>query len=143
MAELGVRSGGCLCGAARFTARPKPEMGVCHCGQCRKWSGGVFMAVQVAGLSVENPEALSYYVSSDYAERGFCRTCGTSLIWRLRDGSQDYVSLPALDDQTGVVFDEQIFIDEKPAIYDFANTTKTMTGAEFAVAFGREESSGG
>lgn len=143
MAELGTRSGGCLCGAVRFTAEPKSAMGACHCGQCRKWSGGVFMAVQVTGLSVESPQALAYYPSSDHAERGFCRTCGASLVWRFRDGSLDYVSLQALDDQAGFVFDEQLFVDEKPAIYDFANATKTMTGAEFMAAFGGKESSGG
>ncbi len=29
-----------------------------------------------------------------------------------------------------MVFDHQVFIDQKPAYYEFANQTKNMTGAE-------------
>ena len=47
------------------------------------------------------------------------------------------VSLEALDDRAGFAFTGQVFIDEKPAYYDFANATKTMTGAEVFAAFGR------
>ena len=36
----------------------------------------------------------------------------------------------------------QIFIDEKPAYYDFANKTKNMTGAEVFAAFGASQRSG-
>ena len=35
-------TGGCICGAVRFEAKPESdEMGVCHCGFCRRWSGVV------------------------------------------------------------------------------------------------------
>jgi hypothetical protein len=33
------------------------------------------------------------------------------------------------------IFDHQIFIDEKPTHYDFANKTKTMTGDEVLAIF--------
>jgi hypothetical protein len=38
------------------------------------------------------------------------------------------------DDQS-FVFDHQVFIDEKPAYYDFANKTEDMTGAELFAKF--------
>ncbi len=124
--------GGCLCGAVRFTAVPlNDEMGVCHCGMCRRWSGGLFMAVECGTLAIDDETAVSVYRSSDYGERLFCRTCGSSLFWRMQDGSHIVVSLHALDDPSRFRFTNEIFIDEKPAAYAFANDTKKMTGAEF------------
>jgi hypothetical protein len=35
-----------------------------------------------------------------------------------------------LDDPTGLTLTSQVFIDDKPDFYDFANETKNMTGAE-------------
>ena len=45
------------------------------------------------------------------------------------------VSAEAFDERGGFAFTSQIFIDEKPAYYDFANKTHNMTGAEVFAAF--------
>jgi hypothetical protein len=45
------------------------------------------------------------------------------------------VSAEALDDRGGYAFKTQIFIDEKPGYYEFANKTHNMTGAEVFAAF--------
>jgi hypothetical protein len=39
------------------------------------------------------------------------------------------------EENEGLVFDRQIFIDEKPEYYSFANETKNMTGAEVFAQF--------
>lgn len=147
-AETLAKTGGCLCGAVRFSTRVEPHMHVCHCGFCRRWSGGAFMAVMTSGLEIENEAALGVYPSSEYGERVFCKTCGSSLFWRMQDGSAAAVSLQALDDPAGVVFEEEIFIDKKPALYAFADGARRLTGYEFfaRVAGSQEasqESSGG
>ena len=42
-------SGGCLCGAVRFTAAPaNHEVGACHCSMCRKWTAGPFLVLDCA-----------------------------------------------------------------------------------------------
>ena len=130
-------SGHCLCGAIRFHATPKNlEMGACHCAMCRRWSGGVFMAVDCSGaLKIEDESALGVYKSSQWGERCFCKTCGSSLFWRMQDGSHISVAVQAFDDAARFAFTSEIFIDEKPATYAFANSTKTMTGAEVFAAF--------
>ncbi len=130
-------TGRCLCGAVRFTATPrKPEMDVCHCSMCRTWTGGVFMAVPCGdSVSVENESSLKAFASSQWGERVFCADCGTSLFWRLRDGSETMVSVHAFDDIASFSFTEEIFIDEKPALYDFRNDTRKLTGAEVMAAF--------
>lgn len=131
-------SGGCLCGAVRFTAVPeKLEMDVCHCGMCRKWSGGVVMSVPCNDLRIENERALGRYVSSEWAERLFCRECGTSLFWRLQgdDSGHVAVSYQSFDTPPPVAFAEEIFIDEKPALYAFAGQRPRLTGAEVVARF--------
>jgi len=143
MAEISSSTqvtGHCLCGAVRFSATLHDrEFGACHCGICRRWTAGVFLAVECSGLTVEDETNLGVYRSSEWAERGFCKACGTALFYRLREGEFGAVSLEALDDREGFAFTGQVFIDEKPAYYDFANATKNMTGAEVFAAFGASE----
>jgi hypothetical protein len=130
-------SGGCLCGAVRFTASPQGhEVGACHCDMCRRWSAGPFMVRDCgSSLDVTDKTSLGVYRSSEWAERAFCKQCGTPLFYRLIEQNQYYVSAEAFDDRAGYAFTHQVFIDEKPAYYDFANKTHNMTGAEVFAAF--------
>jgi hypothetical protein len=136
-----MRTGGCLCGSVRFEASPlRLDMDACHCSMCRRWSGGVFMAVPCGdGVAFQSAATLGIYRSSEYGERLFCRECGSSLIWRLQDGSSAAVALQAFDDLSGFVFVEEIFVDEKPDHYAFANETRKRTGAEVMAQFANEQ----
>jgi hypothetical protein len=131
-------TGGCLCGAVRFTAAPaKREVGACHCSMCRRWSAGPFLALECGDtLKIENATNLGVYRSSEWAERCFCTKCGTPLFYRLIGKDFYAVSAEAFDTRDGYEFKSQIFIDEKPAYYDFANKTQNMTGAQVFAAFG-------
>lgn len=126
--------GRCLCGAISFTASAaKGEVGACHCGMCQRWSAGPFLAVECepGSLKIAGEDNVATYRSSDWASRQFCKSCGTPLFWRSQDGHIVVVSAGALDDKSGWKFASQIFIDEKPDYYEFANDTKRMTGPEF------------
>jgi hypothetical protein len=129
--------GSCLCGAVRFTAAPKDhEVGACHCSMCRKWTAGPFMVRDCGDtLTVENESNLGVYRSSEWAERCFCKKCGSALFYRLVQNGNCYASAEAFDDRAGYALTSQVFIDEKPAYYDFANKTHNMTGAEVFAAF--------
>jgi hypothetical protein len=133
-----ILSGGCLCGAVRFTAAPaNREVGVSHCGMCRRWTAGPFLVLDCADtLKLEDDANLGVYRSSEWAERCFCKRCGTPLFYRLIGKSLHFESAEAFDDRNGYVFRTQIFIDEKPSYYDFANQTHNMTGADVFAAFG-------
>jgi hypothetical protein len=130
-------SGSCLCGAMRIAAAPaNREIGVCHCGMCRKWSAGPFLALDCKDtLKIEGSDNLGIYRSSEWGERGFCKRCGTPLFYRLVGTNLHFVSAEAFDDNRGYTLASQIFIDDKPAYYDFANKTHNMTGAEVFAAF--------
>ncbi|GLK56249.1 hypothetical protein JOD31_002286 [Methylopila capsulata] len=143
MSDMTARTGGCLCGAVRFSAKAAAHMDVCHCSMCRRWSGGVFMTVPVEELAIEDEGALRAFASSGYGERVFCGTCGSSLFWRMQDGSAVVASLQAFDDPSGIAFAEEIFIDDKPALYSFADDTAKLTGAEFIARVSGQEQAGG
>ncbi len=124
------RSGGCLCGAVRFTAEVGEEFTACHCDMCRRWGGGPGMGIHGHAVHFEGAENIARYRSSDWAERGFCRICGSSLFYKMFEDEKYELILGALDDQEGLVMTRQIYIDQKPGHYEFANKTSTLTGAE-------------
>jgi len=98
---------------------------------CRKWTGGPLLTVDCGSeVSFEGKENISSFDSSDWAERGFCNKCGSHLYYRLKQKNQYAVPVGLFDDGKELVFDHQIFIDEKPSFYCFSNPTKNMTGAE-------------
>ena len=125
-------SGSCLCGATRVSVTGiSKNVGACHCRMCRKWGGGPYLAVDCGtNVSLEGEENISVFNSSEWAERGFCKKCGTHLFYRLKESNQCIMPVGLFDDDPGFVFEHQIFIDEKPAWYCFANETQDMTGAE-------------
>ncbi len=133
-------TGTCLCGACRLSAAPKAEAGVCHSGMCRKWTGGMFIAVDSESPATFNDDApLGVYRSSEWGERVFCKTCGSSLVWRSQDGAHHVVSVQVFDDPGRFPVTSEIFIDCKPASYSLAGTHKTMTEAEFMAQFAPKE----
>ncbi len=133
------RSGGCICGKVRFHIENAPDtVSVCHCALCRRWASGPMHAVHLSSGQVvlEQDDSLAWYDSSDWAKRGFCSACGSSLFYRLKVGNEEFVvSAGALDDVSGMTFANQIFIDEKPGYYDFAGDIPAMTGPEVFAMF--------
>ena len=128
-------SGQCLCGAVHFHGTPVADsgVGVCHCGQCRRWGGGgPFMAVRMGGgVTFDADEALACYRSSDVGERGFCSCCGSSLFWRALDAGNDVaINVSALPEDYGQAIYEHIWVDDKPGWYDFADYRPRKTAAE-------------
>lgn len=129
--------GRCLCGTVTFRAKAaSSDVGACHCSMCQRWTAGPLLALDInpASLVIGGEGSLGIYRSSDWGERCFCKTCGTALFWRSRDGQHAVVSAGALYDKSDLNFASQIFTDEKPSYYQFANKTAEMTGPEFIAA---------
>jgi hypothetical protein len=104
---------------------------------CRRWGGGPFMEIDCgADVDIDGEGNVSVFDSSDWAERGFCRNCGTHLFYRLKESGQHMVPVGLFEDSASLVFKGQVFIDEKPEYYEFANETKDFTGAEIFAMFG-------
>src|SRR5690606_31801645 len=116
----------------RITAKPKnSNMGACHCVMCRKWGGGPLLAVECdADARFEGAGYITTFSSSEWAERGFCRECGTHLFYRLKQDGHYAIPVGLFDGSAAWTFTEQIFIEQKPAFYSFADDTRNLTGAE-------------
>ena len=75
-------TGGCLCGALRYTASASPGMqGLCFCADCRKASGSVFipfMGFDAADLVISGKtrQHVARSARGTDAVRNFCPDCG-------------------------------------------------------------------
>jgi hypothetical protein len=128
--------GKCLCGAVQIVAPDNVKMNACHCGMCRRWGSSPYMSVHAGGdLTITGKEKVRAFRSSEWAERAFCIECGTHLYYRLLPTNDHEVSIGLFRNGPEFVFDEQIFIDQKPPFYEFANHTALLTEAEVFAKF--------
>lgn len=126
-------TGGCLCGAVRFTiSGAMRDVVNCHCGQCRRSHGhyAAYAATTSDNLTFTEDRGLKWYQSSDVAWRGFCMECGSSLFWRPVDKPHIAVAAGSLDQPTGLATIGDIFTDDKGDYYtiddDHTNWPETM-----------------
>ena len=114
-------TGRCLCGAITFEAvGVETEIHACHCSMCRRWSGGgPGFATQVESVTFTGESSLGRYDSSDWAERGFCKTCGSCLFYRLKPDTY-ILSIGSFDDPDAFVLHGEIYHDDKPTTYALA-----------------------
>ncbi len=116
--------GQCLCNAISFTAEYKEEkFSACHCDMCRRWGSGAYLALAANLTDLKGEEHIKTYKSSVWAERAFCKNCGTNLFYKVTAEGQHkgitYISMGLLDESAGFVMEREIFIDEKPDGYNF------------------------
>ena len=137
MSETKSIQGQCLCGAVKVEATEvKPSIGACHCSQCRQWTSSPMQTVDCGSdVKFSGEENISRYNSSEWAERGFCKQCGSTLFYRLKQNGMHFMAAGLFGDLDGFVFDHEVFIDEKPHFYSFANQTHQMTGKEVFAYF--------
>lgn len=78
-------SGGCLCGAVRFTVTEKPRWSAwCHCESCRRQTGSVvipFIGVARAAVTFTGDKPQDFE-SSPGVYRSFCPRCGSAISYR-------------------------------------------------------------
>ena len=143
---MDIKSGHCLCGAAKFTVKiNKHPDGVhvdaCHCSMCRRQIDGPLMGISLASApEIEDENALATYQSSEWAERSFCKNCGSNLFYRLKSNQFHTVHAGAMDDISDAKLALEIFIDDKPSYYHFAQDTQKMTGEQVMAVFASGES---
>ena len=118
---MSAQNGGCACGAIRFSiTAPLLGVGVCHCTDCQKASGGgpnYVALVPAPGLMVAKGEPKVFRATGDSGAevgRAFCGDCGTPL-WSL-PAHEPFVpvKLGALDDATDLAPGLHLFTSSAP-----------------------------
>jgi hypothetical protein len=102
-------TGGCLCGAVRFSlSEPPTKAGYCHCTRCQRRTGTSQSAqARIDGRTftlLAGEEQLGAWRHPEGGfEKCFCRMCGAHLFSRNPDDrSQMSVRLSAFDEDPGV-----------------------------------------
>ncbi|WP_417817196.1 GFA family protein [Tritonibacter scottomollicae] len=114
--------GQCLCGHIHFETEAAP-MGpsMCHCGQCRRQSGGIWSSAYVADTDLTITGTVSWFASSPNAKRGFCATCGSFLFWKALDEDTTSFALGAVSNPTGLTLEKHIFAADQGDYYKIAD----------------------
>ena len=117
--------GGCDCGKVRFeVAAVRDTVTVCHCHQCRRTSGHLWAATHAASfaeLTFHADAGLTWYESSDFAKRGFCRFCGSSLFYRTNGEEGVGIAAGCLDTPTQMQVTKHIFVKDKGDYYEISD----------------------
>jgi len=125
-------SGQCLCGAIRYNvvgALVDPH--TCHCQMCRRQSGHFVAGVgaRKSDFTMTGEENVTWYQSSSFARRGFCRLCGSNLFW---DGGDDSIGLNigSLDQPTGLKLERHIYVEAKADYYEIDDSLPKFVGPD-------------
>ncbi|MCC1494776.1 GFA family protein [Cognatishimia sp. F0-27] len=128
--------GRCLCGAVTVTARAatQPRLHACHCAMCRRHTSGLFVSIETEAPEITGP-ARSFQ-SSDWAERGFCGTCGSTLWYGTRADGVRHLAAGLFEDAGHGRMEIEFFADCCPSGYALAGTHRKMSTAETQAFFG-------
>ena len=132
--------GQCLCGAVQVSARvDSPRLRACHCDMCRQHTSGAFFSLETVAGSVEVTGPTQTYKSSEWAERGFCGTCGSTLWYGMQhDGSRN-LAAGLFPNAGGGTLAIEFFADDCPKGYALAGGHKKLTVQETIALFAPTE----
>lgn len=123
--------GHCLCGAVQIALiEPKQHVEVCQCNMCRRWSGSLFAGVSGESYTVNGEDAVETYRSSDWAERAFCRKCGSNLWFTfLPTGHRGFLA-GLFDGASAYPLEREIFADQQTGWSKLPGDHPRLTGEE-------------
>ena len=130
------RTGHCMCGAVGFTATDMAdEFSTCHCKICQRWAGSAFKGVSVKNenLILKGDEHIGTYQSSDFAERSFCKKCGSAIWFKLTAGKyagNTSLAIGLLDNTEGLTLSTEYFSDYRNSSDDLPEGRKQYTEAD-------------
>ncbi len=133
-------SGRCMCGAVTVTAMAtKPIVRACHCDMCRRQTSSMFMslATDPGTLQIEGPA--KSFRSSEWAERGFCEICGSTLWYGTVADGVRHISAGLFENAAGAKLKLEFFADMVPEGYALAGDHRKMNTEEMTALFGPED----
>ena len=113
--------GACLCRAVTYeVSAPLRGLHGCHCTQCRKQSGHFVVSASAPrdAVASNGAEHLSWYSASPGIRRGFCRICGSHLIWDADGDPELSLNAGAFESPTEIEMERHIFCADKGDYYE-------------------------
>jgi hypothetical protein len=131
-----VARGSCACGLITWTAFVSPTASSnCYCSTCRKVSGSpyiTFMDFPLSKVAFSPPFGKPYmktFKASEYAERGFCAECGSTLtMWYKAEPDVIGVAVGSIDEEKSTLGfykgpGKHIYTGSVPSWYKIAEDT--------------------
>jgi hypothetical protein len=122
MPDIVQGTGGCLCGAVRFTVKGAPiRMAQCHCLDCQRASGTGHMSnaifdaadVEVTGTTASFASTAD---SGNVLTRHFCPTCGARLfLYSQARPGKIVMAVGAFDDSSWFAPEVVLFTKRRPS----------------------------
>lgn len=111
---------------------------------CRRWSGGRWIGVHIEmqDLQLSGAEEIATFKSSDWAERAFCKKCGSNIWYRVTEGpyaSGVSIGVGLLDDTDEMKLAREFYVDRQTGAYEFPADRIQMTEAEVIALFAPSE----
>ena len=140
MGEPTLLNGQCLCGAVTVSATmSRPMLRACHCDMCRQHTSGPFFSIAADPDSIKVDGPHTSYRSSDWAERGFCQTCGSTLWYgTTHDGARN-LSAGLFADAGGAPLKLEFFADKCPQGYALKGEHKKLNTKDTIALFAPKE----
>ena len=140
MTEHHKLSGQCLCGAVKVTATAiDPILRACHCDMCRRHTSSMFMSLQTDPGSQTIKGPAKSFQSSEWAERGFCEICGSTLWYgTLHDGAKN-LAAGLFVNAAAAPLKMEFFVDQCPQGYAFEGDHTRLTTQETIALFAPDE----
>jgi hypothetical protein len=123
-------TGGCQCGAVRFSAGALGRASLCHCRMCQKASGSIGGLFVTANDLTWTRGVLKHFDSSNKVRRGFCADCGTPMTYEI--GGITELSIAAFDRAGEIAPVIQLDTDARLPWFDHLAALPTLSAAEQA-----------
>lgn len=128
--------GRCLCGACTVTAEvDKPVLRACHCDMCQRLTSVAFVSIKIdVGEAVFQGPTRSYR-SSEWAARGFCDTCGSTLWYENISSGVKNPAAGLFHNAGDAALNVEFFADNCPNGFAFAGEHKKLSTSETVALF--------
>lgn len=121
-------TGGCQCGAVRFSTKLLGRASICHCRMCQKAFGSFFGPLVTSHDGKWTRGAPKWFQSSNKARRAFCGKCGTPLAYETKFGLE--LAIGAFDDPNQVPPAIQVNLNDKLDFVDHLGELPVHDGAD-------------
>lgn len=140
MADPMELSGQCLCGAVTVTATASdPVLRVCHCEMCRQQNSFAFVNIRTDQDSIVIHGPVKVFKSSDWAQRAFCDTCGSTLWYGLQQDGSRSLAAGLFAQARNLPLAQEYFVDVCMIGNGFAGDHEKLTRQETFALFAPSE----